>query len=179
MVAGDEPAAKQKVMALVEELGFDAVDDGSLHESWRQQPGTPAYCTNLLLQWLRTLSSTHHLNPSIVFAHRYSFYIFVGLYESAIGLRLRRNILAQFEAQIYRVILHRDLVEDEMLALEDLFAKFHPDSEICTVGLDLLHEILVSRLAEYLRTYYVEYCTSNCKYSNDNNRCLVLAYISE
>ncbi|SHJ30446.1 hypothetical protein SAMN02745146_2828 [Hymenobacter daecheongensis DSM 21074] len=42
-VAGDEAAAKQKVMALVEELGFDAVDDGTLHESWRQQPGTPSY----------------------------------------------------------------------------------------------------------------------------------------
>ena len=32
-VAGDDAAAKQKVMALVQELGFDAVDDGSLHES--------------------------------------------------------------------------------------------------------------------------------------------------
>ena len=42
-VAGDDAAAKQQVMALVDELGFDAVDDGSLHESWRQQPGTPAY----------------------------------------------------------------------------------------------------------------------------------------
>ncbi len=42
-VAGDDAAAKQKVMQLVEELGFDAVDDGSLHESWRQQPGTPCY----------------------------------------------------------------------------------------------------------------------------------------
>ena len=42
-VAGDDAAAKQQVMALVEELGFDAVDDGSLHESWRQQPGTPSY----------------------------------------------------------------------------------------------------------------------------------------
>ncbi|MCC3151585.1 NADPH-dependent F420 reductase [Hymenobacter sp. BT770] len=42
-VAGDDAAAKQKVMALVEELGFDAVDAGSLHESWRQQPGTPSY----------------------------------------------------------------------------------------------------------------------------------------
>jgi len=30
-------------MALVDELGFDAVDNGSLHESWRQQPGTPSY----------------------------------------------------------------------------------------------------------------------------------------
>jgi predicted dinucleotide-binding enzyme len=42
-VASDDAEAKQKVMALVEELGFDGVDDGSLHESWRQQPGTPAY----------------------------------------------------------------------------------------------------------------------------------------
>lgn len=42
-VAGDDAAAKHKVMRLVEELGFDAVDDGSLHESWRQQPGTPSY----------------------------------------------------------------------------------------------------------------------------------------
>jgi len=46
-VAGDEAAAKQQVMALVEELGFDAVDDGSLHESWRQQPGTPSYGADL------------------------------------------------------------------------------------------------------------------------------------
>jgi len=42
-VASDDEAAKRKVMALVEELGFDAVEDGSLHESWRQQPGTPSY----------------------------------------------------------------------------------------------------------------------------------------
>ncbi|HEX8327118.1 MAG TPA: NAD(P)-binding domain-containing protein [Hymenobacter sp.] len=46
-VAGDDAAAKQKVMALVEELGFDAVDNGTLRESWRQQPGTPAYGADL------------------------------------------------------------------------------------------------------------------------------------
>jgi len=46
-VAGDDAAAKQQVMKLVEELGFDAVDDGSLHESWRQQPGTPVYGADL------------------------------------------------------------------------------------------------------------------------------------
>jgi predicted dinucleotide-binding enzyme len=46
-VAGDDAAAKQKAMALVEELGFDAIDGGSLHESWRQQPGSPLYCTDL------------------------------------------------------------------------------------------------------------------------------------
>lgn len=48
-VAGDDATAKQKVMALVEELGFDAVDAGSLHASWRQQPGTPLYCTDLAI----------------------------------------------------------------------------------------------------------------------------------
>ncbi len=42
-VAGDEPETKALVMALVEELGFDAVDAGSIDESWRQQPGAPAY----------------------------------------------------------------------------------------------------------------------------------------
>lgn len=52
-VAGDDAAAKQKVMRLVEELGFDAVDDGSLHESWRQQPGTPSYGADLPADKLR------------------------------------------------------------------------------------------------------------------------------
>jgi predicted dinucleotide-binding enzyme len=42
-VAGDPPAARAAVMRLVEDLGFDAVDAGNLDESWRQQPGTPAY----------------------------------------------------------------------------------------------------------------------------------------
>ena len=31
-------------MGLVNEMGFDPVDGGSLEESWRQQPSTPAYC---------------------------------------------------------------------------------------------------------------------------------------
>ncbi|MED3931693.1 NAD(P)-binding domain-containing protein [Priestia megaterium] len=46
-VAGDDPAQKQIVRDVVNELGFDAVDSGSLNDSWRQQPGTPAYCTEL------------------------------------------------------------------------------------------------------------------------------------
>lgn len=43
-VAGDDAGAKKLVMALVDQLGFDPVDAGSLAESWRQQPGTPVYC---------------------------------------------------------------------------------------------------------------------------------------
>jgi predicted dinucleotide-binding enzyme len=46
-VAGDDPAQKQIVRDVVHDLGFDAVDSGSLNDSWRQQPGTPAYCTEL------------------------------------------------------------------------------------------------------------------------------------
>ena len=52
-LAGDDAAAKRKVMLLVEELGFDAVDDGTLHESWRQQPGTPCYGADLPAEKLR------------------------------------------------------------------------------------------------------------------------------
>jgi predicted dinucleotide-binding enzyme len=46
-IAGDDPAQKQIVRDVVHDLGFDAVDSGSLNDSWRQQPGTPAYCTEL------------------------------------------------------------------------------------------------------------------------------------
>ena len=46
-VAGDDPAAKQGVLRLLDELGFDGLDAGSLAESWRQQPGAPAYCKDL------------------------------------------------------------------------------------------------------------------------------------
>jgi predicted dinucleotide-binding enzyme len=42
-VAGDDTSVKAIVLQLVESLGFDAVDAGSLDESWRQQPGTPSY----------------------------------------------------------------------------------------------------------------------------------------
>jgi predicted dinucleotide-binding enzyme len=46
-VAGDDPAGKQIVLDLVDELGFDPVDAGTLAESWRQQPGTPVYAADL------------------------------------------------------------------------------------------------------------------------------------
>lgn len=46
-IAGDDPAQKQVMIDVVNELGFDAVDGGSLNNSWREQPGTPAYCTEL------------------------------------------------------------------------------------------------------------------------------------
>ncbi|WP_435091643.1 NADPH-dependent F420 reductase [Micromonospora aurantiaca (nom. illeg.)] len=45
-VAGDDADAKRIVMELVDELGFDPVDAGTLDESWRQQPDTPVYGTD-------------------------------------------------------------------------------------------------------------------------------------
>ncbi len=45
-VAGDDPRAKGVVIRLLDELGFDGVDAGGLDESWRQQPGSPAYGTD-------------------------------------------------------------------------------------------------------------------------------------
>ncbi len=42
-VAGDEPQAKSIVMQLIDQIGFDTVDAGTIAESWRQQPGSPGY----------------------------------------------------------------------------------------------------------------------------------------
>ncbi|MFC4102700.1 NADPH-dependent F420 reductase [Paenibacillus xanthanilyticus] len=46
-IAGDNQAHKQIIMGVANDLGFDAVDSGSLRDSWRQQPGNPSYCTEL------------------------------------------------------------------------------------------------------------------------------------
>jgi predicted dinucleotide-binding enzyme len=46
-VAGDDPRAKEAVLGLLDALGFDGIDAGSLADSWRQQPGSPAYCRDL------------------------------------------------------------------------------------------------------------------------------------
>ena len=60
-VAGDDAGAKRVVLDLVESLGFDAVDAGGLAESWRQQPGTPAYCKDLDAAALRrALAEAEH-----------------------------------------------------------------------------------------------------------------------
>jgi hypothetical protein len=42
-VAGDDAAAKELVTGLIDDMGFDPVDAGSLADGRRQQPGTPVY----------------------------------------------------------------------------------------------------------------------------------------
>lgn len=49
-VAADDDKHRDVAMALVEDTGFDAFDAGPLAQSWRQQPGTPCYCTDLALE---------------------------------------------------------------------------------------------------------------------------------
>jgi predicted dinucleotide-binding enzyme len=42
-VAGDDGTTKGTVMRLIDDLGFDPVDAGTLDDSWRQEPDTPVY----------------------------------------------------------------------------------------------------------------------------------------
>jgi 8-hydroxy-5-deazaflavin:NADPH oxidoreductase len=42
-IAGDDPAAKAAVTAFLDSIGYGAVDGGTLADSWRQEPGSPAY----------------------------------------------------------------------------------------------------------------------------------------
>ena len=53
-VAGDDDKNKQVVMGIIEQIGFDAIDGGPISESWRQQPGEPAYCQDLQKEALQT-----------------------------------------------------------------------------------------------------------------------------
>lgn len=57
-VAGDDPTDKKAIMSLVEDTGFDAIDGGSLAESWRQQPITRAYCSELTAEELHAALAT-------------------------------------------------------------------------------------------------------------------------
>jgi 8-hydroxy-5-deazaflavin:NADPH oxidoreductase len=40
-ISGDNPKAKETVAQLIDRIGFDSVDAGTIAESWRQQPGSP------------------------------------------------------------------------------------------------------------------------------------------
>lgn len=63
-IAGDDDRAKAIVIRLLDQLGFDAVDAGGLDESWRQQPGTPVYGTDLDAEGVkRALSQANRERP--------------------------------------------------------------------------------------------------------------------
>lgn len=54
-VSGDDARSKQMVIALLDSMGFDGMDAGPLSQSWRHQPGTPAYCPDPTIHQLPTL----------------------------------------------------------------------------------------------------------------------------
>ena len=57
-VAGDDRDAKAQVMGLVDQLGFDPLDAGSLADSWRFERAKPAYCVRLgIAQLARALAA--------------------------------------------------------------------------------------------------------------------------
>src|SRR5246127_3978820 len=45
-ISRDNSKAKEIVAQLIDRIGFDSVDAGTIAESWRQQPGSPVYCVN-------------------------------------------------------------------------------------------------------------------------------------
>lgn len=52
-VSGDNPKAKEVVFKLVDELGFDYFDIGTITQSWKQQPGSSIYCRDINLDELK------------------------------------------------------------------------------------------------------------------------------
>lgn len=53
-IAGDDAGQKSVVARLLDDIGFDAVDAGTIAESWRQQPGTPGYLQDFGVEGVRT-----------------------------------------------------------------------------------------------------------------------------
>ena len=45
--------AKEVVFRLIEEIGFDPFDVGTIAQSWKQQPGSPIYCRDINLSALK------------------------------------------------------------------------------------------------------------------------------
>lgn len=53
VVSGDDAEARDRVAALIDQFGFDAVDIGPLAEGWRIQRDTPGYVTRFDADGLR------------------------------------------------------------------------------------------------------------------------------
>jgi 8-hydroxy-5-deazaflavin:NADPH oxidoreductase len=71
-ISGDDPAAKAAVTSYLDSIGYDAVDAGPVAESWRQEPGTPAYGTPYgpFSDEAGTPASAARIHADLVGAHR-------------------------------------------------------------------------------------------------------------
>lgn len=52
-ISGDNAKSKEVVFKLVDELGFDSFDTGTIVQSWKQQPGSSIYCRDIKLGELK------------------------------------------------------------------------------------------------------------------------------
>lgn len=57
-IAADRETDRKVTISLVNDTGFDAIYTGSLNDSWRQQPGSPVYCTDLTLNEIEAVIDT-------------------------------------------------------------------------------------------------------------------------
>jgi len=57
-ISADRDIDREVTTKLINDTGFDAFNTGSLADSWRQQPGAPAYCTDLTLNELIAVIDT-------------------------------------------------------------------------------------------------------------------------
>ena len=71
-IAGDDEQAKHAVTRFLDEIGYDAVDTGSLAESWRQEPATPVYGSPYgpFSDEMGTPASAATIHAALVGAHR-------------------------------------------------------------------------------------------------------------
>lgn len=80
LVAGDDETQKSKVMQLVEDMGFEPIDNGCIEDSWSQQPNSPGYCCDYtadeLLQVQKMSNATKH---SVHLNHKHSDAQFITL----------------------------------------------------------------------------------------------------
>ena len=105
-VAGDDKRSKDLVSILVNDSGFDSLDCGSLQDSWKQQPGSPVYCTDLTLAQLKKsigkarkelLPGRRELGLSFILTHDHELWMDCvnhnrKIYESVLDISDDRNI---------------------------------------------------------------------------------------
>jgi len=81
-ISGDDGNAKEIISKLIDDVGFDVVDNGSLSESWRHQPGMPAYCTELNAEDLKlALEDRDKMKEKSADLRDRSMEVFMGLTE--------------------------------------------------------------------------------------------------
>jgi 8-hydroxy-5-deazaflavin:NADPH oxidoreductase len=95
-ISGDDKQSKDVVSILVDDSGFDPVDIGSLQDSWRQQPGSPVYCTDLTS--LQLQESVKTANKNILAERRELGLQFILSHEAALWKEIVNNNRKVYES---------------------------------------------------------------------------------